>query len=136
MITNYVVEAIGDNVTQMRRLYRDILNEGRPGLGDTFDGDIPSGYWVAEITGPDSQYRFARTFLRGKKDYSESNSIGSRGVKVWYIVESGKVYEAKSRVTWTRARRHFFRVNEATGDIEDLTEEEVLAWLKQRQNAG
>lgn len=85
--------------------------------------------WVAEITGVSLKYRYARTFLRGKADYKGSNSKGTRGVWMWWTLESGHIYEAKYRTSWNRWEHRFLTVTD-DGDIKDLTEEEVWEWLK------
>jgi len=122
------VEAIGDNADGMLRVWRNLANSMVPDLGTMTFGTIPKRYWVAEITGPDPKYRWKRVFLRGKKDYRESNSVGSRGVYVWYVLESGHVYEVNEPVSWKNNDRYFCRVNDA-GDIEPLDEADITQWI-------
>jgi hypothetical protein len=117
------IELIGDNVVQVGRLYKNITDSIIPGLGSmTFD--IPPSGWVAEITGYDSVYKYKRSFLRYKKDYSRANSKGSRGVYAEYTLESGKIYDVKNN-----KQRYFCRVDE-DGDIIHIEESEVREWLK------
>lgn len=92
--------------------------------------------WVARITGRDPVYGYARQFMRGQKDYSQANSIGSRGVYLYYALESG-VYEVNRRVSWKRSRRYFIRVEDA--QIAEIDEQEVGRWLDSQAdmpNAG
>lgn len=118
------IELIGDNVSQLCRLYRTVTNEAIPGLGDMTFGSMPPSGWVAEITGFDPIYKYKRNFLRYKKDYSRSNSKGSRGVFAEYLLESEKIYDVKDN-----KRRFFCKVTE-NGDIKHVKEEEVVEWLK------
>jgi len=119
------IEAIGDDVDQMLRLWTNILNEGLPGLGDMTLGKPLHTYWVAQITGDDSKYKYARRFLRGKKDYTHANRKGSRGVFVYYLLESGYVYDVKKS-----SKRRFFCIVDDQGDIVEVDKDFVDQWIK------
>ena len=119
------LEAICDDTVAKSRLYAGIAEDALPGYGAYLR--IPSRAWVAEITGRDPKYGLARSFVHGKKDYSQSNSVGSRGVKLWYELWPGRVYDVSHPVCWKRTRRYFCRV-EGNGLCE-MTKEEVLEWL-------
>jgi hypothetical protein len=106
-----------------------------PGLGDLVFGKAPSGTWVAEITGFDPKFKYARKFLRYKKEYSRSNSAGSRGVYAEFTLESGKMYEIKHRVSWNKSERYFAKVTD-DGDIVEIDEAEVIAWLKAKSQSA
>jgi hypothetical protein len=95
------------------------------GLGGAVFGWRPS-YWVAEILGYDPTYTYKRRFIRGKKDYLRANSKGSRGVYVYYTLESGKLYQVCER--WTR---RYFCVVDQHGNIIKLTGAETKQWLKE-----
>lgn len=84
--------------------------------------------WVARIIGPDEKYSLRREFIRGRKDYSLANSIGSRGVYLYFYLSPG-VYEVNERSSWTRVRRYFCRV-EGT-EVKEMTREEVDLWLQE-----
>lgn len=88
------LELRGDDVRELAKMGRYIGNEVAPGLGTALF-KIPPSAWVAEITGLDPKYKYKRNFLPYKKDYSRSNSVGSRGVYAVYILETGKIYEVK-----------------------------------------
>ena len=118
------IELFGDNVRQILKLWRNITNSAIPDLGNLTFGNMSSSEWVAEIVGFNQKYKYTRRFLKCKKDYSRANSKGSRGVFAEYILESGKIYDVK-----TRKSRYFCTVNE-NGDIKELTEREVGEWLK------
>lgn len=83
--------------------------------------------WVARITGVGKQGKLMREFVRGVRDYSEANSIGSRGIYEYFTLPPG-VYEVNNRVSWSRVRRYFVRVSEE-GDITEISKQEVLSWL-------
>jgi hypothetical protein len=64
-------------------------------------------YWVAEIIGKSDKYGYERRFLKYKKDYSEANSKGTRGVYAYYILENEKIYEVCSPQSWKNDDRYF-----------------------------
>ena len=124
------LEAIGDNTYQYMKLWTGILNSGMPGLGDMLTGDAPkSACWVAQIIGFDPKYKYARQFVKGKKDYTHANSKGSRGVFVYYVLESGYVYEVLSPSTWSRIDRYFCTVTD-DGEIQRVDKDYVDQWIK------
>lgn len=83
--------------------------------------------WVAKIT-LDQQGGLAREFLRERRDYSDANRRGTRGVTCWYELEQGCVYEVCSWRNASRQERYFVRVAEG-GEIVRAGAEEVAAWL-------
>lgn len=85
--------------------------------------------WVAELVALSERYGYARAFVRHKADYRQANSRGTRGIWFWWTLESGRVYEAKYRVTRSGGWVHRFVTVTDDGDIKDLTEEEVKACL-------
>lgn len=118
------IEAIGDDVDQLLRFFTGLTNALEPGLGDVTFGKPKKSYWVAQITGVDPKYKYARTFLRGKKDYAHANRKGSRGVYVYYLLESGNVYEVKKS-----SKRRFFCIVDDEGDIIEVDKEYVDQWI-------
>lgn len=119
------IELRGDNSVQLWKLFRMQLNDALPAMGDVALGSMPPAGWVAEIIGIDKKYKYARKFLRYKKDYSRSNSVGSRGVFAEYILESGKLYDVKE---WDK--RYFCTVDSNTGAIVKIKDGEVNSWIK------
>lgn len=89
--------------------------------------------WVAQITGRDRKYGLKREFVRGQKDYTEANSVGSRGVFVLYILEKCRIYEVAKLTKWNKPERYFFRLDEDGIEVK-LTGAEVAACLT--ENAG
>ena len=84
--------------------------------------------WVAEITGLHPRFGFAREFVPRKTDYRDASRSGERGAMCWWTLESGRLYEARYRVTWDKWVTRYLTVSES-GEISDLTEEEVRACL-------
>lgn len=129
-ITRVVVklEAIGDDAHQYKKLIRrgDIDPDFRRQL--TPREHLRSQPWIARLTGLDQQFKFKREFVRGQKDYSQANSVGSRGVYIYYALTSG-IYEVNAPLSWSRTDRYFCRVKD--GQIIRMTFEETLEWLQQ-----
>lgn len=118
------IEAIGDDVDHFLRSLQNLTNDLVPGLGTRTFGYKPS-YWVSQIIGSDPIYKYARSFLKGKKDYAHANSKGSRGVFVYYLLESGYVYEVKRN-----SKRRFFCTVDDEGDIIEVDSNFVDQWIK------
>lgn len=83
--------------------------------------------WVARITGPDARWGFRREFVRPKTDYAHANGVGTRGIKLWFVLGPG-VYEVGTFTTWTHEERYFARVDD-DGSIERIARDEVDQWL-------
>jgi hypothetical protein len=122
-------EIIGDGQYQEIRFFKNIMNEMMQGMGNVFFAGFKRDYFVAEINGIDKKFGFSRVFINGKKDYSETNSKGSRGVKAIYILESGKIYEVKHKVSWKSFDRYFCIVADE-GEIKKITRNEVCQRIK------
>lgn len=103
-----------------------------PGYGRLLDPGSSRAPWLAEITGLHPTYRFTRQFLRGQKDYTHANGIGSRGVILHFIVDEGPIYEINYHTSWKSSRRYFFRVQDGV-EIE-MTEEEARQCLSTRRD--
>lgn len=132
MIYHLKIEAIGDG------------NGLRPSVAakakmiDDFFGSsffkIPPRAWVAEV--PEIRGKWVeRSFVRGKKDYTHANSVGSRGVYLHYFLESGKVYEVSSPQSWKSTDRYFCRITD-DGQLIKLSREEAAEWLQQRSDSA
>jgi len=120
------LEAIGDDMVAFNRSNQRKLSEA--GVPEYFQRNLDLSAslrktWVAEIEGHGDHYKWERRFLKGNKDYSQANSIGSRGVMVYYHLKEGPVYEVHSWVSWSSVDRYFCRVEE--GVVIRMTEEEV-----------
>jgi len=78
--------------------------------------------------GASDRYGWDREFLPAKVDFAEANGRGTRGIRYWWTLSTGAVYETRYRVTWDKWRHRFLRVTD-DGIIVDITAEEVPAWL-------
>ncbi len=105
------------------------IREMSPNIRRLLGKIAPVRAWVAQIVGIDPHYGYKRVFLRGKYDYTRANSVGSRGIFVFYMLESGHIYEVSDPISWKRINRYFCTVSQV-GDIIQISKEEVNAWLK------
>jgi hypothetical protein len=87
--------------------------------------------WIAEITGRDDKFGMARKFIESKLTRKHANGAHTRGVDLWFILESGHLYEVKHSISWTRSERYFCIVTDS-GDIQRITKAEVEQWLNGR----
>jgi hypothetical protein len=117
------LEAIGDNAISMSR--QASLVSVHMGLGKLAP-------WVAEIVGTHPTFGFAREFLSPLRDYSEANSVGSRGVFLYYQLGVGKIYEVSARLSWKKKDRYFCR-QEIGGARTRLTRDEVINILSTKE---
>lgn len=81
--------------------------------------------WLARITGVTAG-GLRREFVKGVKDYTDANGVGSRGVWQHFALDNG-VYEVHERLTWGKTHRYFMRV--CDGVITEIKREEVEQWL-------
>jgi hypothetical protein len=95
------------------------------------EGPPPPRQWCAELIGVGADGELLGARLRGKRDYTDANGIGSRGVSVYYLLESGRLYEVSAPRTWRHTEHYYCTVTDA-GAIERLTEEEVRQRLLKR----
>lgn len=122
------LEFLGSNDFDAIRGAGRMVNAIAPGLGEAFIGDIPRGPYVAEITWNAELMSFARRYLPSQRDYSKSNSKGSRGVMLCFIIESDRLYEVHSRISWRNSETYYAAVAE-DGSIYRLKENEAQQWL-------
>lgn len=123
------LEAIGDDADSLVKLRAMGIDTALGyGVSRAITRRGPKRYWAAEITGFDTRFGYQRRFLYGKKDYMHANSMGSRGVYVYYTLESGAVYEVLEPLSWRKSDRYFCRVTD-NGKIERILKEDVDTWL-------
>jgi hypothetical protein len=123
------LEAIGDDAVATLRACAWVDDFYRAVTGATCRSSLEGMRrpWVARVTGFDPQYRFARDFLRGQKDFSEANRVGSRGVYVYYHLLEGEIYHVHELLTWRKSRKYYCTVSD--GKLIELELEEVEAAL-------
>ncbi len=112
MKASLCLEAIGHGEIQKLKLWDGIAREG--GIGGAFRAAIgrPMQYarWsVEEIDAAGSHV----AWIYGRTDYSQANSKGSRGVRIWYALESGRRYRVRSPQSWKSVDEYCCHVDEA-----------------------
>jgi len=91
---------------------------------------LPSRYYVTEITGAHPRGGFTKQFLKPFVDYSNANSVGSRGVTASYFLSENKLYEVQHNLNWKKQTHYFCTV--VNNEITQLTTEEAIQWLNSR----
>lgn len=96
------------------------------GCLDVFSRRRNPGVW--RITGVGLSGHLLKTRLRADVDYSEANSVGSRGVYFYYVLDDGGIYEVFEWLSWKSSRTYYCRA--VDGRREHLNMEQVLRWLE------
>lgn len=126
MKATLALEYIGEGHDARAVLFGRISDMVQPGLGRAVLGG--SGRtrmpWVAEITGRDPKFGLRREFLRANWQRKSANSEHTRGVYLWFVLESGRLYEVSAPVSWRKRDRYFCRVAD-TGNIFRVSEQEA-----------
>jgi hypothetical protein len=95
-------------------------------IGNPRQGIMPA--WVKEVIGM-GHCGLDEVEIRGQMDYSEANSVASRGAFRRYFLRPGHLYHVSSPVTWKRTQEYYCIVEE-TGSIIRFTFDEALQWLQ------
>lgn len=69
--------------------------------------------------------------LRGQVDYSQANSVGSRGVYVFYFLEENRIYHVSSPKSWKKIDEHYCFVKK--GKIIRLSFKQVIKCLERNR---
>ncbi len=85
--------------------------------------------WVKEVQGV-SRHGLREVPLHGQRDYSQSNSVGSRGVRQHYFLADGYLYHVSSPQSFTRVDQYFCCVEHRQLIRMDL--QEAFAWLQKK----
>lgn len=129
MKATLALEAIGYEAA--RRMRKSLVqgNDPRKWAAKTLvrnGGKLPQP-WVAELIAVRESRGLERHFVRPARDFAQANGSGNRGIRFFFVLESGKVYEVQELTSWTNKRRYFCRVT-TIGDIEEITEGEIRQW--------
>lgn len=125
MLAVLELEIIGDNYYASKRAGTEAVAKETRYAG--MMGRDKTRPWVAKLTGLDPKFGFARQFVKAQqKDYSRANSVGSRGVYLYFVLEPG-IYEVHERQTWKRTRRYFCQVEGEK--ITEIGRDEVVRCL-------
>jgi hypothetical protein len=71
---------------------------------------IPSRAWVKELYIKETvlSYHIEERWVKANSyDYSEANSVGSRGVYKYYWLEEGGIYQINSPESWGRSDNYY-----------------------------
>lgn len=117
MLTSFALEAIDDHIAARY--------DAEPRSWPRWK-DKPPRPWVARIHGLSKRFGYDREFLDGKKDYSQANRKGSRGVMIYWTLENGphEIHELRLR---KKPRRYFAMVED--GEVRECEGQEVQQWL-------
>lgn len=124
------LEYIGEAQDARIALYHGITREALgKGVADAVMGKkrmrMP---WVALITGRDEKYGFKRDFLEAKWLRRDANGAQSRGVMLEFCLDTGRLYQVHSFVSWRKTDRYFCIAE--SDSIMRLSENEVMEWLR------
>lgn len=127
MIATVSLEDIGQNYRQLARapLSHVLKKIGRvhpAHVGALLDPKWRP--WVARIVGRDEKHGLAREFLKPLRDWKDSNSSGSRGVRLIFTLHSGRIYEVRELLSWSKERRYFCEA--VNGSVVELESTEVF----------
>lgn len=95
---------------------------GNPGVGI-----LPC--FVNEVLGFNSS-GLEEVSLKGQVDYSQANSVGSRGVYVFYFLKEGRIYHISSPKSWKKIDEYYCFVKK--GKIIRLSFEQVLRCFEKK----
>lgn len=97
-------------------------------IGNPRQGWRPA--WVDHIVAL-APHGLRKERISGHVDYTEANSVGSRGVYCYYFLEPGHLYHVSAPVSWCHVDQYFCVINERC-EIERLTIEEVVNCLRRK----
>ena len=66
--------------------------------------------------------------MKFNRDYSQANSVGTRGVYDYYVLKPGRLYEIQEILSWKRMRRYYLFLH-SNGDETTMTYEEAIECL-------
>lgn len=91
-----------------------------------------SSPWIAKITGTDPKFGLKREFLSGIRDYSNANSVRTRGVTTNYELLDG-LYEINHPCSWKRTERYFAVVSD--GELKEVDAATARTLIAESANA-
>lgn len=87
----------------------------------------PPKPYVAKVTM--GKFGIRKEFLEGVKDIRFSNSVGSRGSRLLFHLETGTAYEINEVTSWNHFQR-FWTVPDAGGHLPRMQTKEIIEWLR------
>jgi len=71
------------------------------------------GVWqILDIKKPEG---FVKSYLKPHKDYTNANSVGTRGVFAYYIIQEAKIYEVLRPLSWNRSEHYYVQFYQGNG---------------------
>lgn len=95
-------------------------------IGNPRQGFSPA--WVREVVGF-GERGLEYHELKGQMDYSEANSVASRGAYKRFFVKPCRLYHVSSPKTWRRTDEYFCTISDR-GEICRMAFDEALKWLQ------
>lgn len=89
--------------------------------------------WVKEVSGIEPR-RIIETPIDGYADYTNSNSVGSRGVIINYLLQEGHIYHVSAPINFKRRETYFCQVRQ--GNIVRVEFDEVIKRLIELKVVG
>lgn len=120
------LEWINQGREQPLRDFTQMMDSLIPGTWEVFNPGT-SRPWVARIVGPHFRLGLERQMVPSRTDYSGANRKGTRGVRLWFVVEERAVHEVCYWASWSRKERYFARWED--GKEIRMGLDDVWAWL-------
>ena len=126
MMSSEKARFFGKPKNQIRRGFPDICILKIEQIGNPRQGFREFGVWqIVDITSTGDLKRLSQ---KGFVDYSEANSVGSRGVYNIFLLYGNRIYEVKQPISWKKSRHYYCRIK--SGKLIEMNIHQVLAWLK------
>lgn len=89
--------------------------------------------FAAKITGLDDKWSFKREFVQGYWDFSQAKHNKAFGKRIYFPLEPNTIYDV-SEVGQGDYRYRAFLLTDNQGDWEEISKEEVVKWLMEKNN--
>lgn len=98
-------------------------------IGDGSPRAKPYGVWEILGLGINGEL-FRKSAVHQNKDYAKANSVGTRGVYAYYLLQSEHIYEIVQPTSWNNTEHYYLYID--VDEYVRLDIEGVLKWLKNR----
>lgn len=120
------LEAIRDNQIDKLRHHR----MGKVRMGKQ-EAEGAAGYlgrrpFVKRVIGATQDGRPVKRDIKGRKSYTEANSIGSRGVYYWWTLDHGCCVQIQEAISIRKKRRYYAIVID--GALHEISEKEAALY--------
>ena len=121
------LEYIGEGFANVERLHSVRLTLASAGVDRGARIAEQRRPWVANIVGFSEQFGYERQFLRPTTQRQRASSTGNRGVELWFVCETGNLYQAQHYTSWKSKDQFFFIVTDH-GSLQRVDE----TWARSR----